>query len=205
MRFIDPDGRQVFVPFFGMNPVMMGGSSPLLGAADPIKLGGELPNRIIEVGGKSSDPVPAPTQSGGVKPNFQRINAGRQTEAEQLQRLGMDKNTESFTRIDPKTGKEGTTIPDGMKNGQTTEIKNVQRLTDSKQLRLQKEVSSGNGQLPRIIINESARISETVRNGGYDIETYNQNFVMPNDAIQSNKPQVVYPIVAEPKKEYVFY
>ena len=51
MRYIDPDGRQIFVPL-GLNPIMMGSSSPLLGASDPIKLGGETTGRVAETGGK---------------------------------------------------------------------------------------------------------------------------------------------------------
>ena len=72
-------------------------------------------------------------------------------------------------------------IPDAVKNGQTTEIKNVQRLTDSKQLRLQKEVSNEQGTIPRIVINQSAKISKTLQNGGYKIETYNKVTIMPQD------------------------
>ena len=103
----------------------------------------------------------------------------------------MDKNNKSFTRPDPKTGKEGTTIPDGYKDGQTVEIKNVKRLTDSKQLRLQKEISAENGRTPRLIINQSAKISKTVRQN-FDIETYNNKFIIvPQDNTRVNKPMVV--------------
>ena len=56
----------------------------------------------------------------------ENTNRGRQVESEQLAKEGLTKNTQKFTRVDPKTGKEGTTIPDAIdKNGRTVEIKNV--------------------------------------------------------------------------------
>jgi hypothetical protein len=55
--------------------------------------------------------------------NFSR---GRATEVEQLAKNGLEKNTTPVTRVDPKTGKEGTTIPDAIKkNGGTVEVKDV--------------------------------------------------------------------------------
>lgn len=53
---------------------------------------------------------------------------------------GYEKNTQKFTRVDPKTGKEGTTIPEHVKpSGATVEIKNVQRQSLTRQLRLQRK------------------------------------------------------------------
>ena len=174
LHYIDPNGKQ---GFFGLNPPLLGASEPLLLSSKPIV---SATRSTIKISSKSGRNI-----------NLERIKIGRQTEAEQLKRVGLDKNNKSFTRPDPKTGKEGTTIPDGYKDGQIVEIKNVKRLTDSKQLRLQKEISAENGRTPRLIINQSAKISKTVRQN-FDIETYNNKFIIvPQDNTRVNKPMIV--------------
>ena len=97
---------------------------------------------------------------------------GAATETKELAREGLPKNTEKFTRTDPKTGKEGTTIPDAMDKGATVEIKNVQKQSFTRQLRIQKEVSVGNGKTPRLIINQGAKLSKPLQKAGFDIKTY---------------------------------
>lgn len=58
-------------------------------------------------------------------------------------------------------------------------------------MRLQKEISAENGRTPRLIINQSAKISKTVRQN-FDIETYNNKFIIvPQDNTRVNKPMVV--------------
>ena len=113
VRFIDPDGKQVFI---GLNTPLLGISDPILMTNKPV-----ITETITRVGRTTTEI----SSTGGRGINIERVNAGRHAETEQLQKLGMEKNTESFTRVDPKTGKESTTIPDGFKNGQTTEIKNL--------------------------------------------------------------------------------
>jgi len=57
IKFIDPDGRQVMLPpvLGGMNPVMLGTNTPLLGAADLVKVGGETVAKtgVTRVAGKT--------------------------------------------------------------------------------------------------------------------------------------------------------
>ena len=96
LHYIDPNGKQVF---FGLNPPLLGASEPLLLSSKPIV---SATRSTIKISSKSGRNI-----------NLERIKIGRQTEAEQLKRVDLDKNNKSFTRPDPKTGKEGTTIPDG--------------------------------------------------------------------------------------------
>lgn len=119
--------------------------------------------------------------------NFSR---GRMTEVEQLSKNGLDKNTESFTRVDPKTGKEGTTIPDAIKpDGGTVEIKNVQRQSLTRQLRLQREISNESGVKPELIINQGAKLTKPLKEGGFDIKTYEAiTPVIENTKV--NKPEL---------------
>jgi RHS repeat-associated protein len=99
---------------------------------------------------------------------------GNQTEAEQLEKNGLEKNTAPIKEVDPKTGEEGTTVPDAMKNGgkSTVEIKDVKQQSLTRQLRLQEKFSKGNGFKPELIINKGAKLSGTLKNSTFDIKTY---------------------------------
>ena len=131
----------------------------------------------MEVGAKSSE-------SGFSESTLGNFSRGRATEVEQLTKNGLDKNTESFTRVDPKTGKEGTTIPDSFKrDGGTVEIKDVGKQSLTKQLRLQKEISNERGVKPELIINEGAKLSKPLEKAGFDIKTYKS--VSPGTVIES--------------------
>ncbi len=108
--------------------------------------------------------------------NFSR---GNKVEAEQLKNNGLEKNTKPFKGVDPKTGKESTTVPDALKNdGQSTvEIKNVKQQSLTEQLRTQEKISNDNGFKPELIINEGAKISKPLQNSTFDIKTYQSTTV----------------------------
>lgn len=86
-----------------------------------------------------------------------------------------------------------------MQNGgkSTVEIKNVQKQSLTRQLRIQREFSKGNGLKPELIINKGAKLSAPLRNAGFDIKTY-QNVAVPSDVTKSTpssaemKTKVVY-------------
>lgn len=122
--------------------------------------------------------------------NFARGNA---TEAEQLSKNGLEKNTTPYKSIDPKTGNDGTTVPDAMKpDGGTVEIKDVKNQSLTEQLRLQKNISEGNGAKPELIINETAKLSKPLQKAGFDIKTYQLNVkTIDNTAVP--KPQLPKP------------
>nr|MCU0440738.1 putative toxin [Raineya sp.] len=102
--------------------------------------------------------------------NFRR---GNKIEAEQLEQMGLEKNTKPFEAIDPKTGQKGTTVPDAVTDkGETVDVKNVQQQGLSKQMRLQKEISNANGVRPILRINQGAKISSPLKEAGFDIQTY---------------------------------
>jgi hypothetical protein len=93
------------------------------------------------------------------------VQRGRQTEKAVLQTEGLAKNTRAIQVVDPKTGKIGKTIPDAIRrNGQTVEIKDVQHLRDSAQLRRQTVISRASGQEAQVILSDRNRsVSRTVR------------------------------------------
>jgi len=174
---IDPDGRQLFTPLFGFSDILMS-QKPVVN---------ETMSKVVkttaEVGSKTSK------TTGGRTINFERIKAGRQAETEQLKKLELNKNTESFTRVNPKTGKENTTIPDGFKNGQTTEIKNLgenQKQSLTEQLKTQKQVSNENGQNPQLHISKEAGLTKPLKNAGFDITRF--SVVPPAEKNNTQKP-----------------
>jgi hypothetical protein len=70
--------------------------------------------------------------------------------------LGIKK---SFTLRDPKTGEVATTIPDGMRsNGRTVDVKDVLELSETQQLRLQREVSRRARQKAEIITGTKTKV-----------------------------------------------
>ena len=125
--------------------------------------------------------------------NFAR---GNKTETEQLAKNNVPKNTERLKLTDPKTGKEGETIPDGLKNGgkSTVEVKDVKGQSLTKQLRLQEKFSNDNGFKPELIINEGAKLSKPLENSTFDIKTYQSTPVtLKTDAIPAKTPTLPAP------------
>ncbi|MEI6697265.1 MAG: putative toxin [Bacteroidota bacterium] len=162
VKLVDPDGKYSQIPpiFFATNPV-------LFSSNEIIEIGSRIStDEFIKTTPKTTNPKPI---------NSQRLNIGRQVEAEQLERMGLNKNNESLKKIDPKTGKEGSTIPDGFKNGQTTEIKNLGeglKQSFTKQLRLQEKISNDNGQNPILRINKEAGVTKPLENSSFEIQKY---------------------------------
>jgi RHS repeat-associated protein len=176
VKYVDPDGRQFITPLLGLTDVLMSNK--------PV-----VTETMVRVGRATTET----SSTGGKGINVERINAGRQAETEQLQKLGLEKNTESFTRVDPKTGKDVTTVPDGFKGGQTTEIKNLgqgQKQSLTEQLRAQKELSNENGTKPRLHINKEAGLTKPLQNAGFDITKYSIVPPAPSNKTQTqtNKP-----------------
>ncbi|THD32379.1 MAG: hypothetical protein DI588_07095 [Flavobacterium johnsoniae] len=122
---------------------------------------------------------------------------GRATEAEQLVKNGLEKNTKPYQAVDPKTGKEGTTIPDAFDGKQTVEFKNVRYQPETKQLRLQRAVFNAKGAKPRLIINQSTKVSKNVK-ANFDIQTYSIVPTTAKDNTDIPKPELPKPA---PKKE----
>ena len=104
----------------------------------------------------------------------EKFNRGNQAEEEQLHKHGLEKNHNPLREIDPKTGIEGTTIPDAFKNEgkSTAEIKNVKEQSLSKQLRLQERFSNSHGYKPELIINQEAHLSRPLLHSSFEIKTY---------------------------------
>jgi len=99
---------------------------------------------------------------------------GNKSEASRLAENNLQKNTKPIETVDPKTGQKGTTVPDALENeGKSTfETKNVKQQGLTKQLRLQEKFSNDNGFQPKLDINQSAELSQPLKNSSFDIQTY---------------------------------
>jgi RHS repeat-associated protein len=118
---------------------------------------------------ESMAPVPAKVKGAGTLSKAEQLslNAEKGTLSEKrvLAEEGLKKNTTPVTVTDPKTGKPATTIPDAVKSsGATVEVKDVKKLSDSKQLRAQSEASAQNGQKATVITGTNTKVSPTVEN-----------------------------------------
>jgi len=187
IKNVDLDGLEGI--FFAAGSPLLGTSNPLLlEAAKPtlveglVRASGEVGGKVIEGGTKVAE-----TGSQGTKGMpVEQIAKGIKTEGEQLAKHGLEKNTKPIREVDPKTGNEGTTIPDAYKNGgqSTSEIKNVKQQSLTEQLRLQEKFSNDNGFKPELIINEGAKLSKPLQNSSFDIIKY--SVVPPSTTVQDN-------------------
>lgn len=98
---------------------------------------------------------------------------GRANEPKGLEAAGAEKNTKPDRVVDPKTGKEGTTIADGKRpDGQRVEVKDAKRVTDSPQLRRQNVASkAASGKPSAVVVGTNTKVSKTVEKNHEVIRT----------------------------------
>ena len=84
---------------------------------------------------------------------------------ELLKSEGLTSNRKMMDGIDPKTRIKGKTMPDAVRSdGQLVEVKDVKVLSDSKQLRIQNELSrKGSGRAVEVITGKNTKVSGTVQ------------------------------------------
>jgi hypothetical protein len=95
-----------------------------------------------------------------------RLNSvrGRREHDKFYVKTRLPKNTKRFTVRDPKTGRMVTTIPDSIgPKGETHEFKSGGRVSMTKQLRAQAEVSRMARQKPVLHVGMKANPSKSVR------------------------------------------
>jgi RHS repeat-associated protein len=82
---------------------------------------------------------------------------GLESEARTLSALGEVKNTEKVV------GREGASVPDYMNRTTVGEIKDARRVTDSRQLRIQREAAAASGREHVVEAGTKARVSKAVQ------------------------------------------
>ena len=83
---------------------------------------------------------------------------GREAERRVLQDIGETKNTQKVT------GREGNSVPDFINKTQIGEIKDTQRVADTKQIRTQREAAQNSNREHVVITGENTKISKNVAN-----------------------------------------
>ena len=162
--YVDPNGKQTIAPIIRLVPLLENSS---------IK-----PNPVIE----------ATTKTGEVVNKMQEnLKLGRSIEKQQLEQMGLKKNTRTFEFKDPKTGKIERTIPDAItKDGGTVEIKYVKRISLTKQIRGQIEIAKRNGAEAILRINRDAIPSRPIQNSEIKFQRYDTDLKIDN--IKVNMP-----------------
>lgn len=171
---------------------------PLFGVAEFVKISAEIGAKTSEVVGKTSEVAGKATEGTGrfSKTQLESFARGNAAEAEQLAKNGLEKNTKPYEATDPKTGKTGKTIPDSFEktgNKETVEVKNVKYQGETSQLRMQRAISNARGGIPRLIINEGAKLSRNLTNGNYKIDTYNVATPTVIESTGVRKPELPKP------------
>ena len=99
---------------------------------------------------------------------------GRESEKRILESMGETKNTETVSRA------EGNSVPDYVNDNAVGEIKDTQRVTDSKQLRIQREAAKDEGKAHEVVTGTETKVSKKVED---------QSKVIRRDDLGPQKPK----------------
>ena len=171
VKYIDPNGKQ-FIPA-PIQPLIR--PTITLGKADIVT----TTETMARVSSRTTETISRQQQ------HFTR---GRKIEAEQIEQMinegqSISRNTQPQRGIDPKTGKEGTTIPDAKtSSGRYVEIKNVKKQSYTRQLRIQDAISKG-----RLIlrINKDAKLTKPLLESGIEIQFYGTGMIKMDGGIRA--------------------
>ncbi|MEM7110358.1 MAG: putative toxin, partial [Bacteroidota bacterium] len=172
-RGIELEGAEL-LPFFARPPMAIPRAVPRV---TPRVVPRVAPRTTPKSGAKRLPPE--------VIENFRR---GNKTEAEQLSKRGLEKNTKPFDVKDAQTGETTRTIPDSFEGESTVEVKDVASQSLTRQLKAQRQISNGNGTKPKLIIRKGAQLSKPLIEGGFDIEFFSAPPTVPSDATRVVKP-----------------
>ena len=90
------------------------------------------------------------------------IIRGRISETKVLQEIGEVKNTLQKKSILPETNEIVTTIPDAINDTKIIEIKDVKRLSNTRQIRTERQVAKDKGKTFEIITGEKNHVSKNI-------------------------------------------
>lgn len=83
-------------------------------------------------------------------------------ESKTIVKEGLTKNTKTFTVIDPKTKKPVNIKPDAIDSEKVTEIKDVKTLSNTKQIRGERELAKRQGKTFEIITGKNTKVSKNI-------------------------------------------
>jgi RHS repeat-associated protein len=99
------------------------------------------------------------------------VERGLANEAKALEDMGLQKNTKMLSGKDPNTGIGGKTMPDAvdLKTGDIVDIKDRAKLSNEKQLRLQRSIAEKQGSKHIIVTGKNTKISGPLRKSSSSI------------------------------------
>jgi RHS repeat-associated protein len=158
LRYVDPDGRAVMLANAAGAPKKPGpnaGAFAWIAYTIDVAFFGVDPLMVMPVGttGKAAAAVGHADEAADALAALQR---GRQSEARVLDALGEAKNTEKVR------GCEGCSIPDYQNATTIGEIKDAKRVTDSRQLRIQREAAANSNRAHVVETGTNTQVSKTV-------------------------------------------
>jgi hypothetical protein len=90
------------------------------------------------------------------------MDRGIKNEAKVLKDMNIPKNNKTYRTIDPKTGKPVNVKPDGVNKSTVTEIKDTKKVSNTKQIRGEREVAKQQGKSFQIVTGEKTKVSKTI-------------------------------------------
>lgn len=99
---------------------------------------------------------------GKKQPDQEAAQRGRDNEKKALKDEGLEKNNKTETVIDPKTGKERNVKPDGENETTVGEVKDTKRVSNTGQIRGEREVAKQKGKDFKIITGDKTKVSKTI-------------------------------------------
>lgn len=153
INLIGPDGKLPIIPIIWGGAIEVGGAiydgyqayktlsdknattGEKWAAAGGVALGAVLPGAGYGTGAKSAVKVI----------NREALERGVKNESKTIVKEGLTKNTKTFTAIDPKTKKPVNIKPDAIDSEKVTEIKDVKTLSNTKQIRGERELAKRQG------------------------------------------------------------
>ena len=87
---------------------------------------------------------------------------GLENEAKVLKEMDVPKNNKTFQTIDPKTGKQVSVKPDGIDNSKVVEVKDTKTISNTKQIRGEREVAKNQGKDFKIVTGTETKVSKNI-------------------------------------------
>lgn len=133
-------------------------------AAGGFVLGAIMPGGGYGTGAKkvTKEVVEATTEKVVKETSQEAMQRGVKNEAKTIAEEGLTKNTKTFTTIDPKTGKQVSVKPDAIDSKTVTEIKDTKKVSNTSQVRGERQVAKEQGKDYQIITGKDTKVSKTI-------------------------------------------
>ena len=138
-------------------------SADVLSIAVPMTVGAGLAARATYKAAKTVDKAVDVAKTVDKASDMQKaVQRGRVNEAKTILEEGLTRNTKTYKTIDPKTGKSVNVKPDAINANKVTEIKDTKTLSNTKQIRGERQVAKEQGKGFEIITGKNTKVSKNI-------------------------------------------